>query len=133
MSKTVPSAALCGARRPGWERGPAIGINRIPCVQPAGHADDHANAFGQTWTAQPGAAELLLGIADRLDAKHPTKPVTQALVLAQALVVAEEVHGPTEDAEDAEHAILPLLPAVTGQTRGEYAVQLRLAAQGVTL
>ncbi|MFI8425123.1 hypothetical protein [Streptomyces sp. NPDC085460] len=79
------------------------------------------------------ASELLLGIADKLDAKHPTKPVTQALVLAQALVAAEEVHGPTETAETAERAILPLLPAVTGQTRGEYAVQLRLAAQGVTL
>lgn len=77
--------------------------------------------------------ELLLGIADRLDHKHPTKPVTQALVLAQALVVAEELHGPTETAEDVERAALPLLPAVAGQTRGEYAVQLRLVAQGVTL
>ncbi|MFE1266032.1 hypothetical protein [Streptomyces sp. NPDC058758] len=79
------------------------------------------------------ADELLLGIADRLDAKHPTKPVTQPLVLAQALVVAEELHGPTEAAEDAERAILPLLPAVARQTRGEYAVQLRLAAKGVAL
>ncbi|MGW3374068.1 hypothetical protein [Streptomyces hydrogenans] len=79
------------------------------------------------------ADELLLGIADKLDAKHPTKPVTQPLVLAQALVVAEELHGPTKAAEDAERGVLPLLPVVTGQTRGEYAVQLRLAAQGVSL
>ncbi|MGW3392779.1 hypothetical protein [Streptomyces hydrogenans] len=81
----------------------------------------------------PGLPELLLGIADKLDRKHPTKPVTQPLVLAQALVVAEELHGPTEAAEDAERAILPLLPAVTGQTRGEYSTQLRLAAVGAVL
>ena len=78
-------------------------------------------------------SELLLGLADKLDAKHPAKAVTQPLVLAQALVIAEQLHGPTEAAEEAERAILALLPAVTGQTRGEYSTQLRLVAVGVSL
>lgn len=133
MSKTVPSVALCGARRPGWERGPAIGINRIPCVLPDGHDGDHSNALDQTWPAHPGVPELLLGLADRLDTTHPTKAVSERLVLAQTLVIAEELHGPTPDAEDAERAILDLLPKVTGQTRGEYATQLRLTVVGVAL
>lgn len=77
--------------------------------------------------------ELLLGLADKLDAKHPHKAVTQALVLAQALVVAEAIFGPTEAAEEAERAVLDLLPAVTGQTRGEYSTQLRLVVVGVSL
>lgn len=77
--------------------------------------------------------ELLVGLADKLDAKHPTKAVSENLVLAQAFVIAEELHGPTPEAEDAEHAILALLPAVTGQTRGEYSTQLRLVAVGVSL
>lgn len=79
------------------------------------------------------ARDLLIGLADKLDAKHPTKAVSERLVLAQALVIAEELHGPTEAAEDAERAILNLLPAVTGQTRGEYSTQLRLVAVGVAL
>ncbi|MGW5215136.1 hypothetical protein ACWEQO_29090 [Streptomyces sp. NPDC004051] len=49
MHNNVPSAALCGARRPGWEHGPAIGIHRIPCVLERGHVGEHANAFGQAW------------------------------------------------------------------------------------
>ncbi|MFK0225880.1 hypothetical protein ACIQUL_08940 [Streptomyces sp. NPDC090303] len=81
----------------------------------------------------PSVFELLLGIADKLDAKHSTKAVSERLVLAQALVVAEELHGPTAEAEAAEEAALPLLPAVTGQTRGEYSTQLRLAAVGAVL
>ncbi|MFE5296422.1 hypothetical protein [Streptomyces sp. NPDC056632] len=81
----------------------------------------------------PSAFALLIGIADRLDAKYATKAVSERLVLAQALVVAEELHGPTPEAEDAEQAILHLLPAVTGQTRGEYSTQLRLVAVGVSL
>lgn len=51
----------CGARRPGWENGPAIGRNRIPCVLPADHAEgEHRNAFGDTW---PVASLLELEIA----------------------------------------------------------------------
>lgn len=79
------------------------------------------------------ARELLLGVADKLDAKHPTKAVSERLVLAQALVVAEELHGPTPAAKAAEEAALTLLPPVAGQTRGEYATQLRLVAAGVAL
>ncbi|MFI1937725.1 hypothetical protein ACH44C_11065 [Streptomyces purpureus] len=79
------------------------------------------------------ARALLLGLADKLDAKHPTKAVSERLVLAQVLVIAEELHGPTEAAEAAEREILALLPAVTGQTCGEYSTQLRLVAVGVAL
>lgn len=41
---------LCGARRPGWDQGPAIGRHRIPCVR-ASHDDDgdHRNGLGETW------------------------------------------------------------------------------------
>ncbi|MCX5203898.1 hypothetical protein OG897_20875 [Streptomyces sp. NBC_00237] len=47
---TAATADQCGARRPGWEHGPAIGINRIPCVLPKHDQGDHANAYAQTWT-----------------------------------------------------------------------------------
>lgn len=51
-----PDAALCGARRPGWEDGPAVGRHRLPCTLPAGHApEDHRDALGQTWPAAPFA------------------------------------------------------------------------------
>lgn len=40
---------LCDGRRPGWEHGPAIGRQRIPCTLPAGHDGDHRNALGDTW------------------------------------------------------------------------------------
>ncbi|SOE30206.1 hypothetical protein SAMN05442782_7098 [Streptomyces sp. OK228] len=47
------ASAACGARRPGWEYGPAIGIHRIPCVLPV-HGPDvpHRNAFGLAWTEE---------------------------------------------------------------------------------
>ncbi|MFD5105700.1 hypothetical protein [Streptomyces cinereoruber] len=85
--------------------------------------------------AAPGKTPhaLLLGLADRLDTIRPTAAVTERLVLAQALVIAERLHGSTEAAEDAERDILALLPAVTGQTRGQYAEELRNAARGVAL
>ncbi|WP_329315410.1 hypothetical protein [Streptomyces sp. NBC_01262] len=60
MIKTVPAietstdemqASLCGARRPGWEYGPAIGRHRLPCVRESheGELGDHVNALGETW------------------------------------------------------------------------------------
>lgn len=39
----------CGARRPGWEHGPAWGRKRLPCILEDGHGGQHANAFGDTW------------------------------------------------------------------------------------
>ncbi|MFC8265405.1 hypothetical protein ACFUIZ_06740 [Streptomyces cinereoruber] len=84
-------------------------------------------------SATPGKTlrALLGGLADRLDTIRPTAAVTERLVLAQALVIAEQLHGSTEAAEDAERDLLTLLPAVTGQTRGQYAKELRDAARGV--
>lgn len=41
--------ATCGARKPGWEHGPAIGRHRIPCVLPAGHDGKHQDALAQAW------------------------------------------------------------------------------------
>lgn len=134
MSQTVPSAMLCGARRPGWERGPAVGINRIPCVLPDGHEGEHANAFGQTWPAASPLAAALLALADRLDTLRPRAVMTEALRRAQALVIADRLHQDDADIETAEKELLDLLPPVErGQTRGKYAEQLRLVAQGVAL
>lgn len=133
MSKTVPPGAPCGTRRLGWESGPAIGINRIPCVRPAGHEDDHANAFGQIWPAAVPLSTALLALAERLDTLRPSAAITERLVLAQALVIAEQLHGPTDAAEEAERELVALLPDVTGQTRGAYADELRHVAQEVTL
>lgn len=45
----TPPRAPCGARKPGWELGPAIGSHRIPCVLAAGHDGDHRDGLGQTW------------------------------------------------------------------------------------
>lgn len=39
----------CGARKPGWEHGPAIGRHRIPCTLPTGHQGVHRDGLGQTW------------------------------------------------------------------------------------
>lgn len=49
MTLAATEKPTCGARRPGWEHGPAIGINRIPCVLDPFHTDDHANAWAQRW------------------------------------------------------------------------------------
>jgi hypothetical protein len=133
MSTTVPSAALCGARRPGWEHGPAIGINRIPCVLPAAHDGEHRNAFAQTWPATDPLAAALYRFADRLDTRRPRAAMTEALRRAQALVLAEQIDGPVEAAEATERALLALLPAVEDrQTRGQYAARVRIVATGVT-
>lgn len=140
MRKTVPPTAPCGARRPGWEHGPAIGINRIPCVHVAGHTGEHANAFGQTWPAVPSSGPTglssdtrrLLGmLADRLDGYRPDAEMLAVTRLAQAIVLAEQLHGPTEAAYAAEKAFLAAAPRVRrGQTRGGYARLLRLLADG---
>ena len=77
---------------------------------------------------------LLLGqLADKLDSYRPTAAMREETRLAQALVFAERLHGPTEAAYAAEQNLLAAVPPVRpGQTRGEYAALLRLIAQGVT-
>ncbi|MFF7180158.1 hypothetical protein [Streptomyces sp. NPDC008121] len=78
--------------------------------------------------------ELLLQLAAKLDALRPNAAMSEGIRLGQALVLAEKMHGPTEAAYDAEQDFLVAAPAVRdGETRGEYAAQLRLVAQGVTL
>lgn len=52
MSTTVSPAGLCGARRPGWETGPTIGANRIPCVLSAEHEGEYA---AQLWAVAEAA------------------------------------------------------------------------------
>lgn len=76
----------------------------------------------------------LLGLlADKLDAHRPNTVMLEATRLAQALVFAEQLHGPTEKAFAAEQDLLAAAPRVRDhQTRGEYAALLRLIAQGVS-
>jgi hypothetical protein len=50
--------STCGARRPSFEPRPEIGRNSIPCVLPAGHSDDHANAFHDRWETLTHAESL---------------------------------------------------------------------------
>ncbi|MFE7947389.1 hypothetical protein [Streptomyces sp. NPDC057426] len=77
--------------------------------------------------------ELLVELADDLDRLHPGAAMSDGIRLARPLVLAEQRHGPTEAAYDAEQDLLAALPRVRpGQTRGEYAALLRLIAQGVT-
>lgn len=77
----------------------------------------------------------LLGLlADKLDNYRPNAEMFEATRLAQALVFAEKLHGPTEKAYTAEQDLLAAAPPVrTHQTRGEYAALLRLIAQGVAV
>lgn len=77
---------------------------------------------------------LLLGrLADTLDARRPTAEMLEPIRLARALVLAEQLHGPTEAAFAAEQDLLAAAPPVRpGTTRGEYAALLRLIAQGVS-
>ncbi|MEW2177160.1 hypothetical protein AB0890_12625 [Streptomyces sp. NPDC005406] len=77
---------------------------------------------------------LLLGrFADTLEARRPGAEMSEPIRLARALVLAEQLHGPTEAAFAAEQDLLAAAPPVRdGQTRGEYAALLRLIAQGVT-
>jgi hypothetical protein len=62
MNNPATAPKLCGARRPGWESGPAIGINRIPCVRNHGHEGNHANAWAQQWTADPAPTPAFLTV-----------------------------------------------------------------------
>jgi hypothetical protein len=77
---------------------------------------------------------LLLGqLADTLQTQRPNTPMREEIRLGRALVLAEQLHGATEQAYTAEQALLTAAPKVRpGQTRGEYAALLRLIAQGVT-
>ncbi|WP_128977270.1 hypothetical protein [Streptomyces roseicoloratus] len=85
-------------------------------------------------TDQPPNVHSLLGkLADRIEAKHPTKAIDERLVLAQALVVAEHTYGPTEAADAAERALIDALPPVRpDDTRAEYATRCRLVGQEVS-
>ncbi|MEU0716816.1 hypothetical protein ABZ498_06495 [Streptomyces lavendulocolor] len=76
---------------------------------------------------------MLNRLADRLDSHRPHAVMVEPTRLAQALVLAEQIHGPTEAAFTAEQGFLAIAPPVRDkQTRGEYAALLRLIAQGVT-
>ncbi|WP_327337380.1 hypothetical protein OG384_14870 [Streptomyces sp. NBC_01324] len=76
---------------------------------------------------------LLGRLADTLDARRPTAEMQEPIRLARALVLAEQLHGATEAALDAEQDLLAAAPHVRpGTTRGEYAALLRLIAQGVS-
>ncbi|WP_326593844.1 hypothetical protein [Streptomyces brevispora] len=76
---------------------------------------------------------LLGQLADTLDAKRPHAEMLEPIRLARALVLAEQLHGPTEAAFAAEQDVLAAAPPVRpGTTRGEYAALLRLIAQGVS-
>lgn len=77
---------------------------------------------------------LLLGrFADTLQTQRPAVEMREEIRLARCLVLAEQLHGPTEKAFAAEQDLLAAAPRVRpGQTRGEYAALLRLIAQGVT-
>ncbi|MGW3627305.1 hypothetical protein [Streptomyces sp. NPDC000880] len=76
---------------------------------------------------------LLGQLADRLSNHRPYAEMLEPTRLAQALVFAERLHGPTEAAFAAEQDLLAAAPPVReGQSRGEYAALLRLIANGVT-
>ncbi|MGW2591973.1 hypothetical protein ACWCXC_17140 [Streptomyces sp. NPDC001515] len=76
---------------------------------------------------------LLLGrLADHLDTRRPHALMLEPIRLARALVLAEQLHGPTEQAYAAEQALLAAAPPVDhDQTRAQYAALLRtIAAEG---
>ncbi len=81
-----------------------------------------------------GETITLLGqLADKLSAHRPNDRMLESTRLAQALVYAERMHGPTEAAFDAEQQLLAATPRIDRDiTRGEYAALLRLIANGVT-
>ncbi|MFD6684210.1 hypothetical protein [Micromonospora parva] len=75
---------------------------------------------------------LLHRLADKLDALRPNAAMSEGIRLGQALVLAEQLHGPTEAAYAAEQDLLAATPPVRDrQTRAEYAALLRLIAEGV--
>ncbi|MFH8668828.1 hypothetical protein ACH4F3_28665 [Streptomyces anulatus] len=77
---------------------------------------------------------LLLGrFADTLDTQRPDAEMRDEIRRARALVLAEQLHGPTEKAFASEQDLLAAAPRVRhGQTRAEYAALLRLVARGVS-
>ncbi|MFD7428426.1 hypothetical protein ACFV6Z_15460 [Streptomyces sp. NPDC059818] len=76
---------------------------------------------------------LLGRFADTLDAQRPNAEMHNEIRLARCLVLAEQLHGPSEAAFAAEQDLLAAAPPVRhSQTRGEYAALLRLIAQGVS-
>lgn len=76
---------------------------------------------------------LLVELADTLVRVRPGAEMSEAIRLARPLVLAEQLHGPGDAAFATEVELLAALPRVRdGQTRDEYAAQLRLIAQGVT-
>lgn len=84
-------------------------------------------------TLSPDTITLLSRFADTLQTQRPAAPMREAIRLARALVLAEQLHGPTEAAFNAEQDLLAAAPVVRdGQTRGEYAALLRLVARGVS-
>lgn len=76
----------------------------------------------------------LLGLlADKLDNYRPNAEMLEATRQAQALVFAEQLHGPTEAAFAAEQDLLAAAPPVRAhQTRSQYATVLRGIAQGAS-
>ncbi|MEU1892754.1 hypothetical protein [Streptomyces pristinaespiralis] len=117
MSDTVPTPVQaandrCGARRPGWENGPEIGIHRIPCVLEAGHPGDHRNAFGQPWP-NPGRDTLAVLLAD---ADHATTAEGRAL-RAMTQLQAAEAHPQTagDVAEEIAARIIANVPSLAGK------------------
>lgn len=83
-------------------------------------------------TLTPDTLHLLGQLADTLEAQRPHAEMRDAIRLARALVLAEELHGDTEQAYTAEQALLAAAPPVRHhQTRGEYAALCRLIIQGV--
>ncbi|MFD6275817.1 hypothetical protein ACFWFI_09620 [Streptomyces sp. NPDC060209] len=77
---------------------------------------------------------LLLGqLAETLETQRPNAEMRDEIRRGRALVLSEELHGPTEAAFTAEQNLLAAAPRVRpGQTRGEYAALLRLIEQGVS-
>lgn len=84
----------------------------------------------------PQAARLLEAAADRLTATDPDGRVTQVQLLARftATAYAATPRLPEEQLHAAVREALHLAPPVRERiTRGEYALLLRRAAQGVAL
>lgn len=91
----------CGARRPGWEDGPAIGRHRIPCVRVAGHDGPHRDGLTATWDATEADATEQAAVAtnDTEDAMEdleritPESPEEQADILFDSVSDALRDHG----------------------------------------
>lgn len=81
VQPTGEQSRTCGARRPGWDQGPAVGRHRIPCVLPVGHTDDHRNALDDTWPDEQA------DVRRSVDAQFP----------AVAAFLAEDVARPDAD------------------------------------